>query len=235
MNTEDNGTETVTTQDEVTTAPDQGSVGQRQFSQEDLDRHIQARLAKETRKFEERLQAATEQHLTQWREERGLTDDALEQMDQRPAVEREVSVYKGKLTSMEKKLAAAQDQAARMRSRLLDTAGRDAVVREALAAGSVDPESVFLHVMASGRLTVDQETFRPVILDEHGDPDPETKISDLVSQTLDARPNLAAPRGSSGSGSRPGTDAAKPDPKVNLGTPGGLRAALRGSLKSVEG
>ena len=234
--TEDIGTETEQSQVEATPAGDQQTEDQGRFTQEDLERKIGARLARQERQFEERLDSVFEERLAQWRDENGITDEALERLDQRPEVERQVSTIKGKLTSAEKKLAAATAEAGRMRAHLLDTTGRSAVMSAALEAGSVDPESVFLHVSASGRLTVDQDSFKPVILDANGDPGPDTTIKDLVQKTLDARPNLAKPRGTSGAGSRPGTAGAAPEPDAKaLGTPGGLKAALRSKLRSVEG
>lgn len=226
---EETSTAAVTTQDEsATQATDVQTEGQR-FTQEDLNRHVKARLAKESRKFEERLDSVFDERLNQWRDENGITEEALETLDKRPAYEREISTYKGKVTSLEKKLKAAQDEAARVRSHLVGTAGRDAVVREALSQGSVDPESVFLHVSASGKLDVDQETFKPVIRDENGDPDPTTTIKDLVTKTLNARPNLAKPRGIPGAGSRPGNGdgAGAAKPKHAVGTPAWYRESIR--------
>ena len=208
---------------------------QRKFTQEDVDRFVVARLKKAERQWEEKLDSVFDERLTAWREDNGITDDALSTLDQRPEHEKELRVIRGKATRLEKDLTAAREKADRMRSHLLDTAGRDAVVREALAQGSVDPESVFLHIAATKRLEVDEGTFKPVILDENGDLDAATQISDLVKQTLDARPNLAKPRGVPGSGSRPTVEQPRsPDVQQKLGTPGGLAAAIRSRFSELE-
>jgi len=220
----------------ATTASETQTEDQKKFTQEDLDRHIQARLKKAERKFDERMDVAFDERLSQWRDENGVTEDALETLDKRPAYEREISTYKGKVTSLEKKLKAAEDKASVLGNHLLDTTGRDAVVREALAQGSVDPESVYLHVLAGKRLDVDHSTFKTVILDENGDPDPVTTITDLVTKTLEARPNLAKPRGAPGSGGRPKVgDAATATPKAKLGTAGGYADAVRERMSQIDG
>jgi hypothetical protein len=208
---------------------------QRTFTQEDVDRFVVARLKKAERQWEERLETAFDERLNAWRENNGITDEALSTLDQRPEHEKELSMARGTITRLEKESASSREKAERMRSHLLETSGRDAIVREALAQGSVDPESVFLHVAAAKRLAVDEETFRPIILDENGDIDAATQISDLVKQTLDARPNLAKPRGVPGSGSRPTVEQPRsPDVQQKLGTPGGLAAAIRSRFSELE-
>jgi hypothetical protein len=172
--------------------------GSRVITQEDVNRMVSERLARQKETFEKRLAEERQSAVDAWREERGLSDDALSKLgtvdEEKLTLKRELAKARGDLT----KLSATHESA---RAKLLGLMVDETIMKVAAPkAANGDPEPIL--AMLRGRMRVDESTWSAYVADENGEPC-GMSVDDLVSDLLAKKPQLAAATGHYGSGSTP--------------------------------
>jgi predicted metal-dependent hydrolase len=192
------GTSTETETQGAQTGGASATSGPRVITQEDVNRTVSERLARQKETFEKKLAEAQQAAVDAWREERGLSDDALAKLgtvdEEKLALKRELAKARGDLT----KLSATHESA---RAKLLGLMVDETIMKVAAPkAANGDPEPIL--AMLRGRMKVDESTWSAYVADEKGEPS-GMSVDDLVSELLARKPQLAAATGHYGSGSSP--------------------------------
>lgn len=207
-------------------APTDGGVtqsGAAKFTQEHLDRAINERLSRQERAFEKKLAEAQQAAVDAFRDERGLSDDAIAKLstgdEEKLGMKRELAKLKGLHTQNESK-------AEKMRSVLMSKLVDEAVLKAAAPkAANGDPEPILAMLKQQGKIRVSEEDWTAYVADDKGEPSGRT-IEDLVDELLTRKPQLAAAAGNYGAGSRPSRNGTRSDVE-SADTPSGRMSILQ--------
>ena len=215
---------------------DNGTETEKKFTQADMN----ALAAKESAKAESRgrrkageehtaaIDAARDLAIQEYREEIGLTDEAIAGLPQQPEVERNLRAEKSLHGKSIKKVQTLESENQTLRDALQEIVARDAVFKQA-AGVAADPNDVWLRL--SSRMSVSPDGINPVLRDSSGTviADTAAEVAEAlpgeIEKILSASPHLAAPNGVEGSGSAPQRAAA---PTVTATAPD--RATPQGAM-----
>ena len=195
-----------------------------------VNKTVQERLARERKASDAKRQADLDAHaaaaVEAYRDENGLTDDALDKFAQMDKAALEVRTHKGKATKAEKALEALQSK--------YDTASkilRENLVSKAIieAAAPLANKPSEIATLLSHRIFVDEETWKVQVLDDNGDPSGES-IDDAVKGYLEQNDHHMRPVGGRGAGS-----FVSPDALPTADAPEDSHAFRTGVLKKLPG
>lgn len=206
---------------------DAGNAGGQQptvktYTQEEVNRITSERAAREKAKLPQLVKEEAAKAINAWREENGLTDEALSKLHGADKATSDLLAAQREAARLKKENESLQSRFEKAHGLLVGDRTRAAVLAEA-ASVSVDPESVYLHV--KDRLKVEDD-YTVTVLGDDGQPAHGSSIADLVGNLLKKKVHLAKPTGQQGSGSRPGGGGQAPQ-GPDLKTREGRNAALR--------
>jgi len=227
---------------------DTGTETEKKFTQTDMN----ALAAKESAKAEARgrrkageehtaaIDAARDIAIQEYRDEIGLTDEAIAGLPQQPEVERNLRAEKSLHGKSIKKVQTLESENATLRDALRGIVARDAVFKKA-AGVAADPNDVWLRL--SPRMGVSPDGINPVLRDSSGTviADTAAEVAEAlpgeIEKILAASPHLAAPNGiAEGSGSAPQRAAAATVAPIALdrATPQGAMQYLRDNKAAFQ-
>jgi hypothetical protein len=193
------------------------------YTQEEVNRLIEDRLSRAKTSAEKRTEKAQQEAVARWRDEHGLTDEAIQRLQGEDKATSDLRRIAKEKADLEKRHADLENRFGLAHARLVNDVTRAAVIAEA-AKKSVDPESVYLHL--KDRLKVEDD-YSVTILGPDGEPAHGSEISDIVQELLNQKPFLARPTGEDGAGSRRegnGRKPAGPDLKTREGRTAALKS-----------
>lgn len=205
------------------TSTDDRADGTRTFTQDQVDQIVRKRADRIAGK---QASAAVSQALSAVAERFGVDVDELDDVAERFRASAD-DAQRAKSWETKAKRYETQLSEAQQRINAL-TSERDAdlkwrTVQEQASGLSNDPALLFDHLEARGRLAVADGK---VVVMADGTPSDQS-VSDLIKETLKAKPHLqAAAPGPGGGGSRPASGGGSSDEEIDLSTPEGRKRAF---------
>jgi uncharacterized membrane protein YkvA (DUF1232 family) len=176
---------------------------------------------KTKKQFEGQFETVKQSAIETFREELGLTDEAIEQLKNRDQTVAEKRKLERELKRLSDEAAQWKAQAETKSQRLRRHLAESEILKAA-AGKAVDPMDIVLRLQP--QIGFDDDD-RPLLLDEHGEPSSKG-LADAVSDILSTHKHLALPTiTATGGGSRPGSGLAPPS-GVDLSTSQGRLAAI---------
>jgi len=181
---------------------DQDPGGEKTFSQSEVNQMMQERLARQKRsltsELESTFESKFEEKLGMWREENGLTDDALQEFSSRDKASAELRKLKAQHTR-------ASNEAGQWKEKYesLAKGRRHDLTTKALieAASGVARSPAEIAALLSNRVMVDESDWTAYVVDENGEVSGQS-IGELVKDYVAKNDHHMPPTGGRGSGSR---------------------------------
>lgn len=194
-------TEADNSEDESTRDSDNAAT-EKTLTQKDFDRAMKRRMDRLEKSFNKKLDEARSSAISEWREEMGITDEALKQFGESRSVEAQaksdIRKLKGDHTKLKNAYEALESRYGDANNKLRDWLIRKELLTEA-AAVLVDPEDAVDKL--SHMFRYDEDNHEVFVVDEKGEPSGQT-AKDLVRDLAERKKHLAKPIGEDGAGSR---------------------------------
>lgn len=173
------------------------------YTQADVDKILESRLGRQkksiSKNYEQQIQSHAEQALAQWREEHGLSDEALEKFQTIDKSAHEIRTAKYEAAKATKALEAQVEMVSTLES-ALRRERVDKAILAAAASKANNPDEI-VHLLKS-RVDVDPDNgYEPFVIDDKGESTGQT-ISELVVSYLENNPHHLKPVAGVGSGSK---------------------------------
>jgi len=191
--------------DKKTGGDDGQKTSEKTFNQAEVDRMMQARLAREREGMPKKIEEASLEALNKWREENGISDEVLQKISGLDEKDQKIKSLEKELGEMTKQINGLDETKGRYLAELRETRLKNAVL-QAASGKAKDPNDVWVHIR--DELGFNEETLQPVILGDDGKPSDKITLQDKVEKLLSEKSYLAQPVGTPGSGSRPGRSRA---------------------------
>lgn len=195
-----------------------------------VNKAVQDRLARERKTADAKRQADLDAHAVQvleaYRDENGLTDEALAKFAEMDKTALEVRTHKGKATKAEKNLEALQGKFDLVAGKLCEMLVSKAIIEAAAPLANKPSE---IATLLSPRIRVNEETWTAEVLDDDGNPSGES-IGDVVKDYLEQNDHHMRPVGGRGAGS-----FVSPDALPSVDAPKDSHAFRTGLLKKLPG
>jgi hypothetical protein len=190
-------------QDPTPVAADTGK-----FTQEQVDRMVKDRLARQDKKWQGKVDQAVSGALESFRDEHGLSEEVLTKLGDGDKTKSEMRKLKGEATKARNESEEWKGKYEKLYSRYSDAVTRDAVLQEAQGK-VVDGGLGDVWLNLKDNLRIDDGDYSAYTVDSKGEPSGKT-VGDLVSDLLTKKPYLAKPLGGNGAGSRVANPGAAP-------------------------